>query len=135
MKFLVYIFLFLSFGIAAQTSDVKNDTVRGEEIFSIVEEMPEFPGGPEKMMKFVQKTINYPKKEKESKIGGKVFLKFTVEATGSIKDIIVMKSSGNENLDKEAVRVVTVMPTWNPAKQQGRPVPVFFNLPINFNPH
>ncbi|MCD6066117.1 MAG: energy transducer TonB [Bacteroidetes bacterium] len=69
-----------------------------------------------------------PKKSK----GGKAFIKFVIDVDGKVKDIRVLKSSGDELLDKEAMRVIEIMPPWTPGKQNGKPVPVYFNLPINF---
>lgn len=135
MKFLVYIFAFVfSLGVYAQ-EPIKIDSSKGPEVFKPVDVMPEYPGGIQALYKFIDKTMVYPKEEKKAKIGGKVHLKFIVQETGEIKDIVVTKSSGNENIDKEAIRIVSVMPKWKPGSQEGKPVPVFFNLPINFNPN
>ena len=103
------------------------------EIFTMVEEMPEFPGGTMEMMKYIQKNIVYPKSAKEKKIAGKCFLKFIVNKDGSISDALVVKPVENcPECDAEALRVVKSMPVWTPAKQGGKPVSCYFNLPVNF---
>jgi protein TonB len=106
---------------------------KAPEIFTVVEEMPEFPGGPMEMMKYIQKNIQYPQMAKEAGLSGKCFLKFVVNGNGNISDVQVLKGvPGCQECDKEAIRVVKSMPNWKPGKQNGRSVPVFFNLPINF---
>jgi protein TonB len=106
---------------------------KAPEIFTVVEEMPEFPGGPMEMMKYIQKNISYPQMAKEAGLSGKCFLKFVVNGNGNISDVQVLKGvPGCSECDKEAIRVVKSMPNWKAGKQNGRSVPVFFNLPINF---
>ncbi len=106
---------------------------KAPEIFTVVEEMPEFPGGPMEMMKYIQKNIQYPQMAKEAGLSGKCFLKFVVNGNGNITDVQVLKGvPGCQECDKEAIRVVKSMPNWKAGKQNGRSVSVFFNLPINF---
>jgi TonB family protein len=103
------------------------------EIFTVVEEMPEFPGGAMEMMRFIQKNIVYPQMAKEAGLSGKCFLKFVVNTDGRISDIEILKGiSKCVACDKEAVRVVSIMPKWKPGKQNGEVVSCFFDLPINF---
>lgn len=103
------------------------------KIFTVVEEMPEFPGGPMEMMRYVQKNITYPHIAKENGLQGKCFLKFVVNAEGMIVDIEILKGIPKcPECDKEAIRVIQSMPAWKPGKQNGKAVSVFFNLPINF---
>lgn len=103
------------------------------EIFTVVEEMPEFPGGAMEMMKYIQKNIQYPAMAREAGISGKCFLKFVVNGDGNISDVQILKGvAGCPDCDKEAMRVVKSMPKWKAGKQNGRAVPVYFNLPINF---
>ncbi len=103
------------------------------EIFTVVEEMPEFPGGPQKMMEHIKNNMHYPQIAIEAGLSGKCFLKFVVNGTGNITDVQVLKGvPGCGECDKEAIRVVKSMPNWKPGKQNGRAVSVFFNLPINF---
>lgn len=94
--------------------------------------MPEFAGGTSGMMKYISAHIVYPAVCKENSIAGKVFLKFVIDTDGSVTDATVIKSSGVELLDNEALRVVRSMPAWTPGKQNGRTVKTYYNLPINF---
>ena len=101
------------------------------EIFKVVEEMPEFPGGAAKMMEFIQKNIKYPMMARESDIQGRVFVNFVVEPDGSITNVTVMRGIGG-GCDEEALRVVQSMPNWKPGKQRGSAVRCSFTVPIIF---
>lgn len=103
-----------------------------DPVFQVVEQQPTFPGGLQEAMKYLQKNIKYPEEAKSEEAEGKVYVRFTVETDGSIGEVGVMKSSGNEHLDAEAVRVVTAMPKWEPGKQGGKVVRVRMVLPVAF---
>ena len=100
-------------------------------IFQVVEEMPEFPGGMGEAMKFLAKNIKYPVAAQQAKIEGRVIVQFVVERDGSISDIHTVRSVSPE-LDAEAIRVVSLMPKWNPGKQRGKAVAVKYTMPIMF---
>ena len=103
------------------------------EIFTIVEENAEFPGGLSEMAKFIQKNLQYPAMAREAGISGKCFLKFVVNENGDISNVEILKGvSGCPECDKEAIRVVKSMPKWKAAKMTGRSVKCYFNLPISF---
>lgn len=104
---------------------------RQEKIFSLVEEVPEFPGGVEALMKYLGNNLRYPEKAAQDGITGRVFVAFVVAKDGSIHDVNVLKGLSPE-IDAEAVRVVKTMPKWKPARHEGQIVNVRFNLPINF---
>ena len=106
-------------------------TVEAPQIFTYVEQMPEFPGGQAAVNEFLSKNIMYPEIAKESNIQGRVTVKFVVNEEGNVSDIIVVKGIGG-GCDEEAIRVVKKMPKWKPGKQNGRPVKVYFSLPITF---
>jgi TonB family protein len=107
--------------------------VQEDEIYSVVEEMPSFPGGNDAMMNFIAKNIRYPMDERESQIQGRVYVRFVVRKDGVITDVQVIKGvNGGSGLDKEAIRVVSSMPTWIPGKNNGKPVNVYMTLPIRF---
>ena len=93
---------------------------------------PEFVGGMEKLMEYLQDNINYPRISQENGSQGRSFIRFVVNSDGSIQDVEVVTSSGDIYLDKEAVRVVEAMPKWKPGRQSGKPVRVYFTLPVNF---
>lgn len=102
-----------------------------EQIFQVVENQPEFPGGMAELMKFLQKNIKYPSICQEQGIQGRVIVQFVVNTDGSIVDAQVMKPV-NPYLDKEALRVVSIMPKWKPGEQRGKKVRVRFTLPVTF---
>lgn len=102
-----------------------------DKIFYAVEQQAEFPGGLQAMMKFLQKNIKYPASAKRMGIEGKVFVKFIVDKEGGISAIEIMKGM-NADLDKEAIRVIKLMPPWKPGKQNGRSVKSQFVLPVYF---
>lgn len=109
----------------------EEDEVVEQEIFTIVEEQPSFPGGEAALFEYLKKNIVYPTIAKESGIQGTVFVQFVVEPDGSVSNVKVLRGIGG-GCDEEAVRVVKSMPRWNPGKQRGKPVRVYFNLPIRF---
>lgn len=102
-----------------------------EQIFQVVENNPEFPGGMGELMKYLQKNIKYPTICQEQGIQGRVIVQFVVNSDGSIVDPQVVKPV-NPYLDKEALRVVSTMPKWKPGEQRGKPVRVRFTLPVTF---
>ena len=102
-----------------------------EEIFTFVEEYPEFPGGDKALREYILNNIKYPEVARTSGITGTVYVQFVVEKDGSISDVKVVRGIGG-GCDEEAVRVVKSMPRWKPGKQRGQPVRVYFTLPIDF---
>ena len=102
-----------------------------EEVFFIVEEMPEFPEGQLGLRKFIAQTIKYPVAAQENGIQGKVFVNFVVGKDGSVKNAKIFRGV-DPSLDKEALRVVNSLPKWKPGKQKGEEVAVSYTVPINF---
>jgi protein TonB len=103
------------------------------EIFTIVEEMPEPPGGLAGFYKYISSHIVYPSMAREAGISGKVFLQFVIEMDGSISDIQVQRGvPGCPDCDREAVRVLKTADKWKPGKQNGRAARVRYSLPISF---
>lgn len=115
----------------AQVQEKLSNPPKGEEVFVVVEEMPEFPGGLTALRGFIAREIRYPAEARKNKIQGKVFVSFVVSSTGKVTDSRVVKSV-NPLLDTEALRVVTMMPDWKPAKQRGQAVSVAYTVPIEF---
>jgi TonB family protein len=101
--------------------------------FAIVEQNPEFPGGKEALYRFLAQNIKYPASASRNKITGNVFVSFTVNENGNIREPEVIRKLGF-GIDEEVLRVVQSMPNWNPAKQQGKPVSKKFTLPVHFSP-
>ena len=104
---------------------------QNNDVYSIVEEMPEYPGGMDKLVEYLSQNIKYPQQAIEKGIEGKVFVSFIVEKDGSVSNVQVQRSLGG-GCDEEAVRVVKAMPKWKPGKQRGKTVRVSYTLPVNF---
>lgn len=102
-----------------------------ERIYSITEVMPEFPGGESAMPAFLHKHTQYPADARQQKKQGTVYLSFVVNEDGRITDVKVLRSVF-PSLDKEAVRIVSVMPNWKPGMQNGKAVKCQFNFPVRF---
>jgi TonB family protein len=101
------------------------------EIFVVVEEMPQFPGGDTALIKFINNNIKYPLQAKVNNIQGRVILRFSVNFDGTIGKVQVLRSV-DPSLDAEAIRVLNMMPKWQPGKQGGEPVNVWYSIPITF---
>lgn len=102
------------------------------EVFMVVEQMPEFPGGFVALKEYVRANLQYPKNALEKGIEGKVYVNFMVSKTGAVSNAKVAKST-EPLLDEEALRIVKSMPNWTPGKQHGEAVEVSYTLPIDFN--
>lgn len=109
-----------------EEKDTKN-----EEVYTVVEEMPGFPGGTDELFKYLSSNIQYPESAKENGIEGTSFIQFTVMKDGSIDDVSLLRGF-NEACDNEALRVVKDMPDWEPGKQSNKPVNTKYNIPIRF---
>ena len=114
-----------------EAPEIEEEEIQEEEVFLSVEENPEFPGGPAKLLEYVQKNLKYPMMARESDIQGRVFVGFVVEKDGSISNVRVLRGIGG-GCDEEAVRVVQSLPKFKPGKQRGNPVRVQYTLPIVF---
>lgn len=101
------------------------------EVFVVVEEMPSFPGGDTELMKFIYANIQYPEIAKENNIQGRVILRFCVTYKGGVDQVTVLKGV-DPSLDNEAVRVIKMLPPWKPGKQGGKPVNVWYSVPVTF---
>jgi len=117
--------------LSAASGPSEEEEAEANQIFTVVEQNPEFPGGEAALMQFIKKNLKYPAFAAENGIQGRVTLSFTVEKDGSIANIEVMRSPAEE-LSKEAIRVVSSMPKWKPGKQRGKPVRVKYVLPVTF---
>jgi protein TonB len=100
-------------------------------VYFVADEMPQFPGGGAAMLKFVSSRLNYPAAALDRNVSGKVYVTFTVDPEGRLRDPHVVRGLGS-GLDEEALRLVRLMPWWNPGKVQGQPVWVTLTLPITF---
>lgn len=102
-----------------------------EEVFIKTEIMPNFPGGRKALLKYIAKEIKYPEKAKENGIEGRVFIRFIVNKDGNIEDAYIIRGI-DELIDKEALKVIENMPKWKPGMQSGKPVSVWYTVPITF---
>lgn len=119
--------LFIAF---VANMNLKAETL-SDDIYVLVEQMPEFPGGEQELWNFLSSNMRYPVIAVENNIEGEVVVQFIVEKDGSITDVQVVKSV-DPSLDKEAVRMVRIMPKWNAGMQQGKPVRVKYIVPVKF---
>jgi protein TonB len=110
---------------------VMEDAYDPNEPLTMVEEMPQFPGGAEALYPYIGKNLKYPEQAVEEGIEGIVYLSFVVETDGKITGVTVLRGIGG-GCNEEALRVVRSMPNWTPGKQGGKPVRVKYNLPIRF---
>lgn len=102
-----------------------------DDVIYIAEEMPEFPGGDKALLKFLASKTVYPEIAKENGIEGRVFVSFVVNKKGEVEQVKITRSV-DPLLDREALRVVGLLPKWKAGYQGGRAVNVGFNVPINF---
>lgn len=116
--------------VAVVAEEVQED-VDAAEPFVVVEEMPMFPGGEAALLAYIAEHTQYPEVAKENNIQGKVIVRFCVTSKGGVDKVEILKSVDPE-LDKEAIRVVKTLPAFKPGKQGGKPVPVWYMVPINF---
>ena len=113
------------------TDSKGNITDNKDDTFTVVESMPEFPGGINELMRFMSKNIKYPVDAQKAKIEGRVIVQFVVRKDGSTSDFSVMRSV-SPSLDAEAIRVLSLMPKWKPGMQRGKAVNVKYTVPITF---
>jgi protein TonB len=116
--------------IVSMPAPVEEEEVTNE-IFTVVEDMPAFPGGDAALLKFIGSNLKYPVIAQENGIQGRVIVSFVIERDGSVADAVVVRGI-DPSLDKEALRVVKSMPKWTPGKQRGKPVRVKYTLPVTF---
>lgn len=102
-----------------------------EKVYDVVEEMPQFPGGPSALFEYLSNNLQYPVVAEENGVQGRVIVTFIVEKDGSISNAKVVKVV-DPSLDKEAIRLVESMPNWIPGKQNGEPVRVKYTVPVTF---
>ena len=110
---------------------VEEEEESSQQIFTVVENMPEFPGGNTALLAFLKNTMKYPVIAQENGLQGRVSIQFTVNKDGSIVDAEVVRGV-DPSLDKEALRVINSMPKWTPGKQRGKPVRVKYTVPVTF---
>ncbi len=119
-----------SYSVAQNGSTSKPDSISNNQVFTIVQQMPEFQGD---LDKYLSEHMNYPDSAIKAGITGTVYINFIVEKDGSVSHVKVIKSIPHGySLDKEAVKVITAMPKWSIGMQNGHPVRVSYNIPMRF---
>lgn len=121
---LIGILFTFSTGLMAQSPVITED----KPMYS-VEQMPQFPGGEEELLKFIKDNLRYPNTAAEAGIEGRVTIRFVVSRTGEVTDVTVLRGL-DPACDAEGLRVIKMMPTWTPGRQDGRNIPVYYTLPI-----
>ncbi len=119
--------------IAAPTATSDNAKIAGDSDvpLTVVDQMPQFPGGEREMLRFIKNNLRYPLSAQENGIQGTVILNFVVDREGRIINLKVVKGIGF-GCDEESMRVIEKMPSWSPGKQRGQAVLVSFTMPIRF---
>ncbi len=111
--------------------EIEEEDVATAPVFITVEEMPSFPGGDAELLKYIGENTVYPEIAKENNIQGRVFLRFCVTSKGTVDRVEVTRGV-DPSLDAEAIRVIKSLPLWKPGKQGGKPVNVWYSIPVNF---
>ena len=132
MKKLLFMSLMAMFGLTTVSAQKTVVAQKNQQVFDVVEQMPEYPGGPSALIEYLSQNVKYPEDAKQQKIEGRVLATFVVETDGSVSNVEVVKPAF-PSLDAEAVRLLLAMPKWTPGKQNGKVVRVKFTVPISFN--
>ncbi|MBR3896492.1 MAG: energy transducer TonB [Bacteroidaceae bacterium] len=137
LLFILAIGQFISCGTNKSTQ--RNDTsyveakdkIETDKVYQVVEKMPEFPGGKQRLLNWVMKNIQYPAEARRKGVQGRVVITFVINKNGKAVEPLIVQSV-DPLLDKEAIRLVNSMPKWEPGEEKGEPVRVKFTMPINF---
>ncbi len=121
----------VDFSAPIEEVEVVEEEPEEPQVFFIVEDMPEFPGGELALRKYIAENVRYPEMAKENDIQGTVYVRFVVDEQGKVTNVEVMRGV-DPLLDKEAIRVVQSLPKWKPGKQRGKAVKVSHSVPIKF---
>lgn len=122
----------VGYGIKGVTpQEDKGAEYKTDEVYNVVEKMPEYPGGMQEMMKYIALNLKYPVTAQENGLQGRVIIQFVVTKTGEVNDVKVARSV-DPSLDSEAIRIVESMPKWKPGEMKGEPVNVRYTLPVSF---
>ncbi|WP_295122297.1 M56 family metallopeptidase [uncultured Chitinophaga sp.] len=114
------------------TTTKVNQTPDANGVYTFVQQAPTFPGGEKAMMTYLGKTVRYPEEAVKNNKKGTVFVTFIVRESGNITDVATVGAKKGFGLDEEAIRAIKGMPEWQPGTQDGKPVAVRFNVPVNF---
>lgn len=132
MKKLIIMSLMTLFGLTTISAQKTVVAQKNQQVFDVVEQMPEYPGGIQALFEYLMQNVKYPEDAEKQKVEGRVIATFVVETDGSISNIEVVRPVF-PSLDAEAIRVLSGMPKWKPGLQNGKEVRVKYTVPINFN--
>lgn len=132
MKKLLFMSLMAMLGLTTVNAQKTVVAQKNQQVFDVVEQMPEYPGGMQALFEYLGQNLKYPGDAKEQKVEGRVIAIFVVETDGSISNVEVVRPVF-PSLDAEAVRVLSGMPKWKPGMQSGKVVRVKYTVPINFS--
>ncbi len=130
--------MLFALNIQAQIDIEKSNTTdcaTTEQIYDVqkVDKQPKFPGGMTSLQSYINRSLKYPQVSRENNSQGRVIVRFIINSNGTVTSPQVVRSSGDFYLDMEAVRVIESMPKWKPGKHKGKPVCVYFTMPIVFS--
>jgi protein TonB len=131
MKKFIIMSLMTLFGLTTVSAQKTVVAKKNQQVFDVVEKMPEYPGGQAALFEYLQKNVKYPADAEKKKVEGRVLVTFVVNTDGSITDIEVVRKTF-PSLDAEAVRVISGMPRWKPGEQKGQKVRVKYTVPLTF---
>ncbi|MVN92940.1 energy transducer TonB [Mucilaginibacter aquatilis] len=131
MKFIITLSIALCCATIASAQTSKQ-TAESNQVYSVAQKMPVFMGGNGAFEKYIAKNLRYPKKAKDKKIQGKVYVSMIIEKDGSVKNVKAERGASPE-LNAEAVRIVSSSPKWTPGQQNGKAVRVYQMVPIEFS--
>ncbi len=129
------VILFFDQAVAQVTAhQVIEEECSEEEIFTIVEEMPKYPGGDAALLKYIAENLIFPPALKDQGLCGVIYASYIVDSNGVVKDVKV-NSNCVETYNAETIRVISSLKGYTPGKQRGKPVPVKFTIPLRFHFH
>lgn len=136
MKYILFLFMFgIICAVNAQNTDSlhtqTDSSLTQKKTYDFLDQMPEFPGGFKALFDFMYTNLQYPSEAIKKEIEGVVYVKFIVDEFGNVSNPVVVRSIGG-GCDEEAVRIINLMPQWNPGAENGKPAAVWYTLPIKF---
>ena len=130
--FLIFLLFVFSLCGTAQKKESK-DGLASDSIYTVVEQMPSFPGGEAEMLKYIGTNLKYPEEDREMGIQGRVVVRLVVGSDGVIRNAELIRGRGSA-LDSTFLKLVQDMPKWNPGTHEGKAVPVSFTFPLMVRP-
>ena len=127
----VQIVLPINYRLEEETQPPPTHDANKDKVFRIVENQPEFPGGPAALTEYLKTNVQYPSSARQNRIEGKVMTQFVVSLKGEVTDVKILRGL-SDDCDHEAVRLIKAMPKWKPGRQDGHPVNVQMTLPVNY---